>query len=68
MFEEAKAAHERLTEIEAMQNEIYPDLLPKTIRRERDELESVRSSAVNKIARLAKEDRTPEMIEFLHTI
>ena len=67
MFEEAKAAHERLTEIESMQDEIFPDLLPKEIRRERDELESVRASAVNKIARLDIEDRTPEMIDFLRS-
>lgn len=67
MFDEAMAAHKRLNEIEEMQNEIYPDLLPKAIRRERDELESVRSRAVRKISRMAKEDRTPEMIDFLRS-
>lgn len=65
MFEEAKAAHERLAEIEAIQNDIYPDILPKEIRKERDELERVRSRAVNKIARMDKSECTPEMINFL---
>ena len=65
MFDEARAAYERLSEIETMQDDIYPNLIPKEIRSERDELEIVTSRAVNKIARMAKEDRTPEMIAFL---
>ena len=65
MFDEARAAYERLSEIKTMQDDIYPNLLPKEIRNERDELEIVTSRAVNKIAQMAKEDRTPEMIEFL---
>ena len=65
MFDEARAAYERLSEIETMQDDIYPNLLPKEIRNERDDLEIVTSRAVNKIARMAKEDRTPEMIAFL---
>lgn len=62
---DARKAQERLKEIKAIQDEIYPVLLPKEIRSERDDLEYIVSYAVNKIAKLELGKRTSEMIAFL---